>query len=198
MGTVDRVIDDLRMIDELRQALGRLAGIFDGVSVDDYERPTPCTEYDVRTLMNHIVAGNLMFGSVARGENLDLSVFEQEHLDDDPPGAFRRSAELALAGWQRPGALEENLGFGNLPGATVIRMHLVEALAHGWDLAQATGQDPKFDPHLAEVALEAMRAMPQELVRGGGFFGTEIPIDEHAPPVDRLVAFLGRDPATHL
>jgi uncharacterized protein (TIGR03086 family) len=183
------------MIDELRQALERTAGIFDGVSDDQYRASTPCPDYDVRALMNHLVAGNLMFGALARGEALDLSVFEQEHLDDDPSAAYRRTAELALSGWQRPGALEENLAFGNMPGSTVIKMHLVEALAHGWDLATATEQDPNLDPRLAQIALDAMHEMPEQMVRGGGFFGDEVPVDQGAPAADRLVAFLGRDPA---
>jgi uncharacterized protein (TIGR03086 family) len=183
------------MIDELRQALERTANIVDGVSDDQYGDPTPCAEYDVRALMNHMVASNLMFSGVARGEGLDLSLYEQEHLDDDPGAAFRRTAENAMAGWQRPGALDEKLAFGDMPGSTVIQMHLVEALTHGWDLASATGQDPKLDPRLVNLALDAMQAMPQELVRGGGFFGTEVSVDDSASAQDRLVAFLGRDPA---
>ena len=183
------------MIDALRQALERTASIVDGVSEDQYREPTPCPDYDVYELLNHLVAGNLLFGAVARGEPSDLSVYEQQHLDGDPSAAFRRTAELALAGWQRPGALDENLGFGNMPGSAVIKMHLVEVLTHGWDLAIATDQDPKLDPRLAEIALEAMQAVPPDMLRGSGVFGAEVPIQDSADAQDRLVAFLGRDPA---
>lgn len=183
------------VIDELRQALERTSNIVDGVSEDQYGEPTPCPELDVHGLLNHLVAGNLLFGAVARGEPTDLSVYEQEHLDNDPSAAFRRTAELALAGWQRPGALDENLPFGNMPGSTVIKMHLVEVLTHGWDLAVATGQDPKLDPHLAEIALETMQAVPSDMLRSSGVFGAEVPIHDSASAQDRLVAFLGRDPA---
>jgi uncharacterized protein (TIGR03086 family) len=82
-----------------------------------------------------------------------------------------------------------------MTGSTVIRMHLVEVLTHGWDLATATDQEPKLDPKLVTVALEFMQGMPTDLVRGGGFFGTDIPVDDSASAQDRLVAFLGRDPA---
>jgi uncharacterized protein (TIGR03086 family) len=182
------------MIDELRQALERTAKIVDGVSEDQYGAPTPCPEFDVRALMNHMVAGNLLFAGAARGEPSDFSVYEQDHLDGDPGAAFRRTAENALAGWQRPGALDENLPFGNMPGSMVIKMHLVEVLTHGWDLATATEQDPKLDPKLAGLALEAMQAVPSDMLRGSGVFGAEVEIDESAPPHERLVAFLGRDP----
>lgn len=182
------------VIDELRRALDRTAAVVAAVSEDQLGLPTPCPDFDVRGLVNHLVAGNLMFAAVANGDQLDLSVFDEDNLDDDPAAAYRRSAQATLAAWQRPGALDENLAFGNMPGDTVIRLHLTEELTHGWDLARATGQDAMMDPHLAEIALEAMRKVPPDLVRGAQNFGPEVACDAGAPPHERLVAFLGRDP----
>lgn len=183
------------VIDELRRALDRTAEVVAAVQPEQLGLPTPCPDYDVRGLINHLVAGNLMFAAVANGDELDLGVFDQDHLEDDPAAAYRRSAQTTLAGWQRPGALDENLAFGNMPGDTVIRLHLTEELAHGWDLARATGQDDTMDPRLAEIALEAMRKVPTELLRSGQNFGAEVACGAGALPHERLVAFLGRDPA---
>jgi uncharacterized protein (TIGR03086 family) len=183
------------MITELRQALDRTAEIVAGVSPDQYDAPTPCSEMNVRELVNHLVAGNIGFSGAANGDAMDMSVFEQDHLGDDPAGAYRRSAEMALAAWQRPGVFEETLAFGGMTGAAVVRMHLTEEVVHGWDLAVATGQDSSIDPHLATVALDAMQHVPEELLRGGPSFGPEVAVAADASVGERLVGFLGRDPA---
>jgi len=179
----------------LREALDRTAEIFAAVPDDRRGDPTPCPDFDVRTLMNHVVAGNIMFAAVAGGEAFDGTVFEQDHLGDDPAGAYRQSAEMALAAWQRPGALDEALSFGGMPGSVVIRMHLTEELVHGWDLAVATGQDTSLDPELAERALEVLRPVPEEMLRGSANFGPEVTVADDAPSGDVLLAFVGRNPA---
>jgi len=60
------------MIDQLQQTLNQTSDIVGGVSPDQYDASTPCPEYDVRTLMNHMVAGNLMFAGVANGRTNDF------------------------------------------------------------------------------------------------------------------------------
>lgn len=183
------------MIDQLQQTLNQTSDIVGGVSPDQYDASTPCPEYDVRTLMNHMVAGNLMFASVANGDELDMSIFGEDHLGEDPAAAYRTSAEAALAAWQRPGALDEQLAFGNLPGSTVIKLHMTEELAHGWDLARATDQSTELDPQLAQTALDTMRAMPEQMMtRSPQGFDEPVDVPADAPPGDQLVAFLGRDP----
>jgi len=183
------------MIDELGAALDHTAEIVAAVPEDRYGAPTPCPDFDVRTLMNHLVAGNLLFAGAARGEQLDMSVFEQDQLGDDPEAAYRRSAAQSIDAWRRPGVLEEQLAFGGMPGSAVIRLHLTEELVHGWDLATSTGQAADVDPRLAEMALEGMQQVPTEMLRSGVGFGEEVVIDAGAPAHERLVAFLGRDPA---
>lgn len=183
------------VIDDLRRALDQTGEVVAAVRPDQLGLPTPCDDYDVRALINHLVGGNLMFAAVVDGGELDLSVLDQDNLGDDPAAAYRRSAQATLAAWQHPGALDEKLAFANLPGHVVVRLHLTEELAHGWDLARATDQDESMDPHLAEVALEAMRQMPPEMLRNPQFFGNEVACGADAPPHEQLVAFLGRDPS---
>lgn len=181
-------------IQELREALDHTSDVIAGIAPEQYGAPTPCPDLDVRGLVNHLVAGNLMFASAAGGQELDMAPFGEDNLGDDPPAAYRRSAETVLGAWQRPGALDEELSFANMPGRTVIRLHLTEELTHGWDLARATGQDAMMDPHLAEVALEAMQQVPAEMLRNPQMFGDEVAVGHDAAAHERLVAFLGRDP----
>jgi uncharacterized protein (TIGR03086 family) len=183
------------MIDELGASLDHTAAIVAAVPEDQYANPTPCPEFDVRALMNHLVAGNLLFATAARGEPLDMTVFEQDHLGDDAAAAYRASADRALESWRRPGVMEEQLPFGGMPGHAVIQLHVTEELVHGWDLAFSTGGDTSMDPRLAEMALEGMQQVPEEMLRSGTAFGEAVAVDPDAPAHLRLVAFLGRDPA---
>jgi uncharacterized protein (TIGR03086 family) len=183
------------MITELREALDRTAQIVAAVPDDRAGDPTPCPDFDVRALMNHLVAGNIMFAGVANGGAVDMEVFDRDNLAEDPAGAYRQSAEMALAAWQRPGALDESLAFAGMPGSVVIRMHLTEELVHGWDLAVATDQEAGIDDELAELALEVLRPVPEEMLRGPQSFGPAVEVPDDAPTGDALVAFLGRDPA---
>lgn len=183
------------MIEELGEAFDHTAVIVAAVPLDRYSNPTPCPEFDVGTLINHLVAGNLLFATAARGEPLDMSVFEQDHVGDDAGAAYRSSADQALEAWRRPGVFDEKLAFAGMPGSAVVRLHLTEELVHGWDLASSTDQEATFDARLAAMALEAMQQVPSEMLRGGVGFGDEVTVDDDAPPHERLVAFLGRDPA---
>jgi uncharacterized protein (TIGR03086 family) len=183
------------VINDLDAAFARAAALIAAVPADRYDAPTPCPEMDVRALMNHMVAGNLMFAKTARGEDLDVSVFGEDHLGDDAAAAYRASAATALDAWQRPGVMDETLGFGGMPGQVVVRLHVTEELVHGWDLARSTGQDATIDAAAGERALAAMQQVPTQMLRSGAGFGAEVPVADDAPAGARLVAFLGRDPA---
>jgi uncharacterized protein (TIGR03086 family) len=74
-------------------------------------------------------------------------------------------------------------------------MMLGEFVGHGWDLAKATGAPLDWPDAAATQALESMRAMVQPGMRGPDkFMGEEVPVPDDAPPLDKLVAFSGRDP----
>jgi uncharacterized protein (TIGR03086 family) len=182
-------------IDDLDAALARGTAIIAAVPTDHYGAPTPCPEMDVRTLINHMVAGNRMFATTARGEELDVSIFGEDLLGDDPVAAYRASADDALEAWKRPGVMDETLGFGGMPGNLVVRLHLTEELVHGWDLARSTGQEATIDPAISTRALDAMQQVPGPMLRSGQGFGAEVPVAGDASAGERLVAFLGRDPA---
>ena len=86
------------MIRELRVALDRTADVIAAVPPDRMGDPTPCPDMDVRSLMNHLVAGNLMFAHVVDGGDFDGSIFEDDHLGDDPARA--RSGSRPSSRWR--------------------------------------------------------------------------------------------------
>jgi uncharacterized protein (TIGR03086 family) len=161
------------------------------VKPDQLDDPTPCTEWSVRQLINHVVTGNLMFTSmVTGGPRPDRN---QDQFGDDPLGAFRATARDLRAAFSAEGALDRiyPTPFGEDPGTVLVNMLAIEMSIHAWDIAKATGQSTDLDPELAEWGLHSARgALPAD--RAGSPFGTEQPAPEGATAADRLAAFAGR------
>jgi uncharacterized protein (TIGR03086 family) len=182
-------------ISVFQRAIAQTGGIVAGVKPDQMGASTPCTDWDVRALLNHTIAGVQVFDDAARGRDFDASAFAADNVGDDPAAAFDKQAAKLSAAVSRPGVLDAtwNMPFGQVPGTAGISFATLELAMHGWDIARATGQSPDFDPEVTEVALAAARQAPAELVRNPGVFGPEVPCSPDTPAHDRLAAFAGRE-----
>ncbi|WP_319462579.1 TIGR03086 family metal-binding protein [Micromonospora sp. RTP1Z1] len=179
----------------LAAVIDRTTALLAGVRPEQRALPTPCPDYDVSALTNHLVGWLRMFAARAAGTD-----------DHDDPNAYQcgahPAAEFAAAGAQavaafRSGAADRPLRMASseLPGSMVLGMMLVEYIGHGWDLAIATGQPVPYAESDAQAALEAARGMLMPAYRGPGkTFGYEVEVSADAAAVDRLVAFIGRSP----
>jgi uncharacterized protein (TIGR03086 family) len=169
------------------QAEGVIAAIDPGRHAD----PTPCTEWSVGQLINHLVTGNLMFVATITGSpRPDRS---RDHLGADPREAFRSTTAQLRSAFSAEGVLEGLYPspLGERPGAALVDMRAIEMTLHTWDLAKATGQSTDLDADLAESALRALRGVLTG-DRTGGPFGPEQPAPPRASAADRLAAFAGR------
>ena len=178
---------------DLDRALAATEAVVAGIRADQWPGPTPCTELDVRTVLNHLVSGNLLFAALVHGEPLPDR--NADHLGSDPLAAFQRAAVALRAAFAAPGVLESVYAapFGTAPGAALVRARIIELLVHGWDLARATGQSADFPDEVAGRALAAAKHQLTSRPEGPGApFAAEVPIAGDAPAVDRLAAFLGR------
>jgi uncharacterized protein (TIGR03086 family) len=185
----------------LSTALDATGELVAGVRADQWQLPTPCSDWTVRQLVNHVVGGQRLFTRVLHGEPLpDPSQLGrrggQDQLGDDPSAAYRESAEAMLAAFRAPGVLQQThtIPAGTLPGPAVVHLRTVETLVHGWDLARATGQAPPFPDALAEAELGFSRDLLGRLPEGRQPFAPSRPVADGAPAIDRLAALLGRDP----
>ncbi len=179
-------------VEDLRRALEAAQRIVDGVSSSRLDLATPCSEWNVRHVINHLVTGNMLAVSWIRGtEPPDRSA---DHLGDDYSDAFRRSATDLVAAMETPGVLETVFPtpLGKRPGAMLAAMRRNEALAHAWDIATATGQPRDLVPELCEEALAGYRLFLDGIDRSQSPFGEPQPAARDAPTADRLAAFLGR------
>jgi|tagenome__1003787_1003787.scaffolds.fasta_scaffold20953681_2 uncharacterized protein (TIGR03086 family) len=169
-----------------------------GVSPARLADPTPCTEFDVRALLGHLVAVLRRITSVASGAP---AVGHPPLVTDVPDDGWAASARAALAdveaAWSDPAVLarEIRLPFGTLPGAAALASYTGELSTHTWDLAVATGQSPRWDEQVLTGALAAIHAKLPTAGRPPGVpFGDAFPVADDAPVIDRLVAWQGRDP----
>ncbi|WP_222272327.1 TIGR03086 family metal-binding protein [Modestobacter marinus] len=159
---------------------------------------TPCTEYDVRALVGHLVAVLRRVAAVGRGEPpFSVSQVTTGVPVDGWAAAARAAAAEVRAVWSDDRLLDRELTlpFGRYPGAAALAAYTAELTTHTWDLAQATGQAPDWDERVLAVALPAAHRILPADVRGGPVpFGPVVPVPDDAPLVDRLVAWQGRDP----
>lgn len=181
------------LVAQLEQAGERTAKIVEGIGPDQMTEPTPCTKWDVRAVLNHLIGENYMFATVLEGKPLpDLSNPLPDFAGIDPAGAFRASFTLATQAWRGPGALETiiALPMGPTPAAFGLGLHLMDTVVHGWDIASGTGQDTTLDPDLAATCLGIVRDMLQH--GRPPVFAPEIPVPAGAPAGDQLLGLLGR------
>jgi uncharacterized protein (TIGR03086 family) len=168
-----------------------MGGLIDRIPVDQWTAPTPCTEWSVRDVVNHLVGMNLVF--VALFEESPMPERGADRLGADPAGAFHRSAAALRAAAARPGVLERSQAtpVGAATGAERLQWRIVDLFAHGWDLIQATGVLAELPDDLVEQALAFARAQLPGQPRAGRFADPQ-PIRDDAPAIDRLAAFTGR------
>lgn len=177
-------------LEALQAAYARTVALVEGLAPDDLRRPTPCSDWDVRALLVHVVAAHDGLVAVLHGDDADWG---KDALGDDPAGAVRRSLGQALSAWSETGALERPSE--QMPGMRVVDFALADAVVHCWDLATALGQDPGLDPEHVQLVRERWEGGPADTGRTYDVFGPEVPVADDAPPADRLAAMLGRDPA---
>ena len=181
---------------DLDAALAGTETIVAGITPGQWGAPTPCTGLDVRTLVNHLVAGDLIFAARVTGTPLPDS--DGDYLGDDPLGALRRAGAVLRDAFAGPGVLDKTYSApsGTGPGIALVRTRIIEHLGHGWDLARATGQPADFPAGVAERALAAARAQlatrPSPSDSGWTPFAPEVPVPDGAPAINRLAGFLGR------
>jgi len=166
----------------------------------DLDRPTPCTGWDLRALLGHMIGQNHGFAAAVEGP-ADASAFADRAVGERPVEEYSASVDRVIGAFSAPGLLQQTpfiaviRGGIHLPAATVVGFHLIDYVVHGWDVARTLGAAVEYPPDVLEVALGIAEGLP-DLVRS---------VDPRAPfrpsvqtastdRLDRLVANLGRDP----
>jgi uncharacterized protein (TIGR03086 family) len=174
--------------DSHRRAIEVFQDVLANVTQEQMTNATPCAEWDVAALVDHVVNGNVWVQTLAGRQPAPV-----------PPGnaraAFAISAAAAHDVFNSPDGLDRTyeLPFGQTPGAVFALMRTNDLFTHAWDLATATGQSTDLDPQLAASVLAANKARISDAMRGEGkMFGLQQQCPEDRPMADQAAAFLGR------
>ncbi|MCX5269323.1 TIGR03086 family metal-binding protein [Streptomyces sp. NBC_00199] len=179
----------------LGRARERAEPVLRGVPDAALAGPTPCAEYDVKALVNHVFQVVVQFQRLAAKEESEFGE-APDRVGAGPDWRERLAAEtdLLVAAWSAPGAEEGTTGAMDMPARLVGSMALLDLTVHVWDLARATGQDfPEADEAVVAELAGAV-AVLEPTARRMGVFGEAVAAAEDASPFERLLARTGRDP----
>ncbi|GAA0590968.1 TIGR03086 family protein [Kribbella sandramycini] len=179
----------------LIRALDQTEDLMSATGPDDLALQTPCADYDVQTLLGHLltVAGRIDLAL----SGADPLVLPQVTTADDVLGTWKeRRAKLdATLADDAVLARTCKVPWGTVPGAAAAAGYVGELTMHAWDLAKALGRQEQLDDELAVYVLPLMQRALPEHPRGGPIpFGPVVPVADDASPYDRLAAWEGRQP----
>jgi uncharacterized protein (TIGR03086 family) len=182
---------------QLTEAADAAARVVSGVSPDQFDGPTPCTDWDVRALMNHLILWtSYSLERRAHGESVSEELMSADFAADaDFAARYREQLDRALAAWADPAAWERKLDVMGTPmeAADVAAMNLMDMVLHAWDLAVATGQGYALPDDTAQAVARAVAANA-ELFRQYQGFAEPVAVPPDASALDRALAASGRDP----
>jgi uncharacterized protein (TIGR03086 family) len=163
-----------------RSVLGRL-------TADDLARPSPCTEYTLGEVGEHVVRSMELLASAGGDAGLVVGAGLLEER-------VTVSVEAALAAWRWRGlGGSVAVGRSTLPASLAVEIIPLELLVHGWDMARASGSEIEVPPEVAEYVLGQARWLVTPDKRGRSF-AAEVPAGPSATVLERLIAFTGREP----
>jgi uncharacterized protein (TIGR03086 family) len=194
MSVVGGIMAAMNPLENYDRAAAAVTEIIAKVRTDQLPLPTACTQWDVRAVINHLAHGNARTVGWAGGA---VPPGDGDFLGEDIQASFAESVRRTRAALSEPGlfAREVTTPIGTAPGILLVHMRVTEFLAHGWDIADATGQSTDIEPELVEQALSDWQARFGDAPRPPGApFAAERPAAEGATMADRLAAFLGRQP----
>jgi uncharacterized protein (TIGR03086 family) len=184
-------------LDALRSSIALVDGLLDEGPIDEGPiesetsgSPTPCTEFDVAALADHLISTHEFLIAAAGGTPVESA---GSHAD-----RHRAVGASAIEAWTVRGTGGVvDLGGNDLPASFGLALHAFESFVHGWDLAAATGRAFDPAPDLVATAWEQALMIVSDGARSdqpGAPYGLAVEVHGLASELDRLIAFTGRDP----
>lgn len=181
------------------RATEQAASLIRTVRPGQLDGPTPCTEFDVRALLSHVVGGTRRIAVVGEGgDGLAMEPVAEGVEDDGWAAAYDEARVRVLKAWETDERMTApvRVPWGEVPGHAALSGYVMEIVTHTWDLAEAVGHPFALDPELAEFALAtAQRVLPDSRPRDEETpFDTRREAPEGAGVYERLAAWMGRAP----
>ncbi|GAA1331009.1 TIGR03086 family metal-binding protein [Pseudonocardia xinjiangensis] len=181
-GTLTTKEQYMSAVSELAAVLDQVVGLVDSVDEQEWSAPTPCEEWDVRAVVEHLLDVQQRF----------LANLTAQPVRTQP--SFGENAQLLVSAFSEEGALERLVPdrLGEITGLTLLKILMMEHLAHGWDLGQALAHPPAFDEEVVDRTIDFVQQMSPKVPPALRRFDDPQPVAPDAPAIDRLAARLGR------
>lgn len=165
------------------------------VKEDQWHDPTPCQDWDVHALVNHVVNEAMWVPPLLAGKTLEDvgASLEGDLLGADPHESWQRARDEELEAIAAVDSLDRlvHVSWGQIPARDYLNQVLMDHLIHAWDVARAVGADEHLDAELVDYCYGGARAM-EEAIRGAGVYGDRVSVAEDADTQTKLLALLGR------
>ena len=174
------------IIDRYENAADGFTDRLGAVADDQWDNPTPCTDWNVRELVDHVIAIQRQIP-----EGLGMTVSDGA----SPQATWQAVRDGAMTVLRKPGVLEQTMPGrgGEVPVEMALIPRLSDVLVHTWDLARATGGDEQLNPETASIVLERLKPN-DEILRSTGTFGPKFDPPAGADAAVELLCFTGRRP----
>ena len=175
-----------------------VAGAAKAANTKTLEQTTPCTDWDLRTLLNHTIlwtsysAERRAYGESVAEELMSKDFTAEPGYAQDYQGQIAKAVDA----WSKPEAWagDRNVMGSATPAADIAAMLIAEMVLHGWDIARATGQDYQCSQELANELLQTVETQG-EMFRQYQGFAAIVPVPDSSDAFDRALSLSGRDPA---
>lgn len=171
------------------------------ISTDQLTWPTPCADWNLTELLDHMTVQNHGFAAAA-GNGSDEAVWTTGAYRHDPVSDYVMSAAAVTAAFavsdviDRPFSLPELSREQTFPGSQAITMHLVDSLVHAWDVARAVGHNIDPGQELLDQTLHIAEQVPdsEDRRQSSAHFGPRVALPANASDLDRVLTLFGRSP----
>jgi uncharacterized protein (TIGR03086 family) len=185
-------------VDLLERSYVATRAIVAGIQPDQLASATPCTEWTVRDVLNHVTGTIQMFSARAQDEVSDWDPFgvPADVVGDDVSATYAAATAESVAAWRKRGTDGlVTLNVGDLPAEVALAIQFTDNLVHAWDVARATGQAFDVPENLVAAAWDFLDGNVSEEGRGErNNFQAVVEVAADASTLDRLIAYTGRQP----
>lgn len=180
----------------LEASIAQTRNVVVGTTPEQFTASTPCADWDVQALANHLLGALVMFHDVASNGAADMAVLQGDHVGENFVASFDNLSAATVAAWKVGDRMTgtANMPWGEMPADVAVAMLADDVLVHGWDLAQSSGQQVDWDQALAGETLDFARMIFAAPENREGSFGASVPVAAEADAMTQLIAFLGRNP----
>jgi uncharacterized protein (TIGR03086 family) len=191
-------VDTLQALDCAIAECGKRLAL---IGPSDWDRPTPCDQWNVRDLVYHIAWGSALYANLVAGARREdfRELPVREDVDADPVAHCRQQAAALAANVMKPGAMELVSDSSFRPGSTGAELtdfRTLDLMVHTWDLSRAIGADETLPTPLVEHGLISARTEWGDIHRSGGYWRevTTSPTSAEESPLWQLLRATGRKP----